>query len=181
MLIRRMIDIKTFMKHIYCGDGKGKTTAAVGLAVRAAGAGKHVLFTQFFKSGNSSEIVVLSAVPNITVLMPQEYQGRYKNMDDKQRKAINETYHAFLHAFIEKTKDYDLIVLDEAVSAYGYGLFDEEALLTFLRTEGKAREIVLTGREPLPELLALADYTTEMRKEKHPFDQGVKARKGIEF
>lgn len=169
------------MIHLYYGAGKGKTTAAVGLAVRAAGAGQRVLFTQFFKSGSSSEIAALSGIPNITVRMPQEYHGRYKNMDEAQREAINSTYHAFLNAFLDEAKDYDLIVLDEAVSAYGYGMLGEETLLPFLRAEGKTREIVLTGREPLPELLALADYATEMRKEKHPFDQGIKARKGIEF
>lgn len=169
------------MIHLYYGTGKGKTTAAVGLAVRAAGAGKRVLLTQFFKSGTSSEIAALSVLPNITVRMPQEYHGRYKNMDKAQKESINSTYHAFLNAFIAEAKDYDLIVLDEAVSAYGYGMFDEEMFLMFLQTQGKAREIVLTGREPLPELLALADYATEMRKEKHPFDEGVKARKGIEF
>ena len=169
------------MIHLYYGTGKGKTTAAVGLAVRAAGAGKRVLLTQFFKSGNSSEIAALSVIPNITVLMPQEYRGRYKNMDEAQRETIDSAYHAFLNAFLEKAKEYDLIVLDEAVSSYMYGMIGEEALLSFLREEGNSREIVLTGREPLPELLALADYATEMRKEKHPFDLGVKARKGIEF
>ena len=169
------------MIHLYYGTGKGKTTAAVGLAVRAAGAGKRVLLTQFFKSGHSSEIAALSSIPNITVLMPQEYRGRYKNMDDAQKDAVNKTYHAFLRALIDKAGDYDVIVLDEAVSAYLYGMIGDEDLLAFLLNEGPSREIVLTGREPLPELLALADYATEMRKEKHPFDRGVKARKGIEF
>ncbi len=169
------------MIHLYYGTGKGKTTAAVGLAVRAAGAGKRVLFTQLFKSGSSSELAALSGISNITVQMPQEYHGRYKNMDDAQKEAISSAYHIFLNAFLEKAKDYDLIVLDEAVSAYRYGMLDAQALLSFLCEQGKSREIVLTGREPLPELLALADYATEMRKEKHPFDEGVKARKGIEF
>ena len=169
------------MIHLYYGNGKGKTTAAVGLAVRVAGAGKRVLLTQFFKSGSSSEITALSALENIDVLMPDEYHGRYKNMDDAQKLSINETYQLFLPDFLERGKAYDMVVLDEAVSAYGYGMLDGEVLLPFLREEGNAREIVLTGREPFPELLELADYATEMRNEKHPFDRGVKARKGIEY
>lgn len=169
------------MIHLYYGDGKGKTTAAAGIAVRAAGAGKRVLFTQFFKSGGSSEITALSAVPHIDVLLPPAYHGRYKNMDEAQKTAIGEAYRAFLRAIIQKAAFYDLIVLDEVVSVCTYGLFNDEELRAFLENEGEARELVLTGRTPPPALLALADYATEMKKVKHPFDLGVKARKGIEF
>ena len=169
------------MIHLYYGDGKGKTTAACGLAVRAAGSGMRVLFTQFFKNGTSCEMTALSAIDSIDILLPQEYRGRYKTMDAPQRAAISRHYHAFLREIIEKAKAYDMIVLDEAVSAFGYGMFDAEELLAFLKAEGQAREIVLTGRSPAPELLGLADYATEMRKEKHPFDRGIAARKGIEF
>ena len=169
------------MIHLYYGNGKGKTTAAAGLAVRAAGAGMRVLFTQFFKNGKSSEIYPLSEIKTVDILMPQEYHGRYKNMDDAQKSAIRESYRMLMREVMEKAKQYDLIVLDEIVSAYGYGLFDKKTLLAFLQSEGKTREIVLTGRKPLPELLALADYATEMRKIKHPFDGGIQARKGIEF
>ena len=169
------------MIHLYYGEGKGKTTAAVGLAVRAAGAGKRVLLTQFFKNGHSSEIKALSAIDGVEIMLPQEYRGRYKNMNEEERSAVNDSYHVFLRAFIEKATEYDAVILDEAVSAYLYGMLEPDDLLRFLKDEGQNREIVLTGRAPLPELLALADYATEMRKEKHPFDQGVKARKGIEF
>ena len=169
------------MIHLYYGDGKGKTTAACGLAVRAAGAGQRVLFAQLFKNGDSSELLVLSKLQNVTVFLPQEYRGRYKNMDEAQRALIGESYRAFLCEVCRQATRYDLIVLDEVVSAYNYGVLDRAKLLSFLQTEGPRREIVLTGRAPQPELLALADYATEMRKEKHPFDRGIKARKGIEF
>ncbi len=169
------------MIHLYYGDGKGKTSAACGLAVRSAGAGMRVLFTQFFKSGSSSENRILSGIEGIDVVMPGEYQGRYKNMDDARRNAVRENYRAFMSDLINKAEEYELIVLDEAVSAYGYGMFGKEEFLTFLQKEGVNREIVLTGRSPLPELLALSDYATEMKKVKHPFDRGVTARKGIEF
>ena len=169
------------MIHLYYGDGKGKTTAACGLAVRAAGAGGRVLFAQFFKSGRSSELSALSAIGTVDVLVPREYHGRYQNMDEAQRASVGESYRAFLQEVIRRAAAYDLIVLDEAVSAYGYGMLGQTDLLSFLQHEGQTREIVLTGRSPQPELLELADYATEMRKEKHPFDRGVKARKGIEF
>ena len=109
--------------HIYCGDGKGKTTAALGLALRAAGSGKRVLLLQFFKDGKSSEFM----------------------------------------------------------SACATGMIDEGRLLELLRQRPEELEVVMTGRDPSPELLAAADYVTEMCKRKHPFEKGVPARKGIEF
>ena len=77
--------------------------------------------------------------------------------------------------------EYDLIVLDEAVSVYGYAMVDRERLCEFLRRERGRRELVLTGRDPLPELYELCDYVTEMRKCRHPFDEGISARRGIEY
>ena len=74
-----------------------------------------------------------------------------------------------------------MIVLDESLPAYRHGLIGSAALLDFLRREGNLRELVLTGRDPAPELVALADYVTEMKKVKHPFDLGIKARRGIEY
>ena len=169
------------MIHLYHGDGKGKTTAACGLAVRAAGSGMSVLFTQFFKNGNSSEISVLSSVPGITVMLPEICHGRFKNMSEEQKNHTAECYRKFFSEIIKKAPGFNLIVLDEAVSVYRYGLLDCEELMRFLKSEKDAREIVLTGRDPAFELKDIADYVTEMKKEKHPFDRGVRARKGIEF
>ncbi len=169
------------MIHLYYGDGKGKTTAACGLAIRAAGSGMKVLFTQFFKNGKTSEIASLRALPGITVCHPSLCYGRCKNMSEVQKEEIRACYSSFLKDVMESAEGYDLIVLDEVVHAYRYGLVDRENLISFLKAEGGVREIVLTGRNPAPELLEIADYATEMRKEKHPFDKGVFGRKGIEF
>ena len=169
------------MIHIYHGDGKGKTTAATGLAVRASGAGLRVLFAQFFKDGSSSEIRVLGSLHGVTVSRPSLHYGLFRRMTDEEKAAIAENYRAFLEDVIAHAGDYDLIVLDESVSASRYGMIPAEALADFLKSEGQKREIVLTGRGPLPELVALADYVTEMRKEKHPFDRGISARRGIEY
>ena len=169
------------MIHLYHGYGKGKTTAACGLAIRAVGSGMRVLFVQFFKDGSSSEISVLSQLPGVTVLIPPVYYGRFKTMSEEEREEIRRCYGDTLKKIAESAGDYGLIVLDEAVSAYGYGMLDQAALLQLLKNEGGVRELVLTGRDPAPELKECADYVTDMRKEKHPYDRGILARKGIEF
>ena len=169
------------MIHLYYGDGKGKTTAAAGLAVRAAGAGMRVLFAQFFKDGSSSEIRVLSSLPGVVTVHPGLHYGRWRTMNDEQRAEIGESCRALFAQIAERAEEFDLIVLDEAVSAYGYCALDRETVTEFLRAEGERREIALTGRNPAPELLELADYATEMRKEKHPFDRGITARRGVEY
>ncbi|MGN1073877.1 MAG: cob(I)yrinic acid a,c-diamide adenosyltransferase [Eubacteriales bacterium] len=169
------------MIHLYCGMGKGKTTAACGLCVRAAGSGMRVLFAQFFKDGTSSEIRALSGLGGVEIALPSAYYGRYKTMSDEQRAQIQDSYNALLREIIRRSGGFDMIVLDEAVSAYGYRMIDGGTLREFLQSEGKRREIVLTGREPAPELIGLCDYITEMRKVRHPFDRGIAARKGIEY
>lgn len=168
------------MIHIYCGDGKGKTTAACGLALRARGAGMEVLFAQFFKSGRSSEIGMLEQC-GVKVILPAAHYGRFKNMDETQKTLAAREYEALLLRIAEAAPGYGLIVLDEAVSACNHGLIKCETLVSLLKNNGAEREIVLTGRSPAPELCALADYITEMRKIKHPYEKGVTARKGIEF
>ena len=169
------------MIHLYYGDGKGKTTAAAGLAARAAGAGMRVLFAQFFKDGSSSEVKSLASLPGVEAVHPGLHYGRYKTMSDSQRGEIGAHYRALFDEIVSRAGEYGLIVLDEAVSALGYGMLDRTAAAEFLRAEGERREIVLTGRNPLPELLELADYATEMRKVKHPFEKGIAARRGIEY
>ena len=168
------------MIHLYCGDGKGKTTAAVGLAVRAAGSGMKVLFVQFFKSGKSSEVEALEKL-GIVTMHPGVHYGRYKTLNEEKKTEVRDSYGELMHDVIAHAAEYDLIVLDEAVSAYNYAMIDGERLTEFLGLEGNRREIVLTGRNPLPELIELSDYVTEMKKVKHPFDGGIAARKGIEY
>lgn len=169
------------MIHIYCGDGKGKTTAACGLALRAAGHGQNVLFVQFFKDGSSGEITAMKALPNIETRCPSAHYGRFKTLTVSQREQVSRSSRELFKQTVSGAGNYALIVLDEALSAYRHAVIDREELLSFLRTQGSLREIVLTGRNPAPELLALADYVTEMRKEKHPFDRGVPAREGVEY
>lgn len=167
--------------HVYCGDGKGKTTAAIGLAVRAAGAGKRVVFTQFFKDGSSSEIKVLQGVENIQILHCNTVRGFWKRMTDAQKARASADYTQLLSDVARLAMDADLLVLDEIVSACNHGTIAEVAVTDFLRSKPEKLEVVLTGRDPSECLLRLADYVTQMQKIKHPYDRGIGARKGIEF
>lgn len=167
--------------HIYCGDGKGKTTAAVGLTLRSAGAGNRVVFTQFFKDGSSSEISLLRQIPGISVLHTKTVGGFWKRMTAEQQAQASRDYTELFHIACERAKNMDLLVLDEVISACNHGAVPEEALLEFLQNKPEHLEVVLTGRNPSEALLVQADYVTEMKKVKHPFDRGVLARKGIEY
>jgi cob(I)alamin adenosyltransferase len=167
--------------HIYCGDGKGKTTACVGLSVRAAGSGMKVLFVQFFKNGNSSEIKVLKSIDNIECLHAEKPCGRFSNMSDEQKMQAKDDFENLLNTAIEKSKDVDMVVFDEAISTYNYNMIDKQQFIDFIKNHRQHLEIVLSGRDPSDELLSIADYVSEIRKIKHPFDEGMKARKGIEF
>ena len=169
------------MIHIYTGEGKGKTTTCIGLTVRASGAGKRVLFTQFCKNGNSSEVAVLKQIPNITYQCADKAFGFYSKMTEEQKIDAKKNYTTMLDAIIQQSSAYDMIVLDEIIFAYNMHLVDNETLLNFLRNIPSSLEVVLSGRSPSDELVALADYVSNVQKLKHPFDQGVQARKGIEY
>ena len=167
------------MVHIYCGDGKGKTTAAMGLALRMAGAGNRVAVGQFFKDGSSSEIALLKALPGVSVHHCATVKGRFANLNEAQKQQAQRDYTAFLRELL--SMECDCLVLDEAVSSCNHGVIPEAELIAYLKRWGTAREIVLTGRSPSEALLACADYITEMTKRRHPFDAGIPARCGVEY
>lgn len=168
--------------HLYCGDGKGKTTAAVGLAVRAAGAGQKVLFVQFLKDGSSSEIKTLRATDGIDVLVCEKPYGFIWTMSEEEFAAAARDFAALLRTALARSGEgYGLLVLDEAVSACNCGVIAERELLDFFAVRPEGLEVVLTGRDPSEALLAAADYVTEMKKLRHPYDEGRQARLGVEY
>ncbi|MDE7245616.1 MAG: cob(I)yrinic acid a,c-diamide adenosyltransferase [Oscillospiraceae bacterium] len=168
--------------HVYCGDGKGKTTAAMGLALRAAGSGKRVVVLQFSKDGKSSELGPLGQVPGIEVIPQTETFGFFWTLSPEEKTAAAAYYSGLLEkAFAEAENGCGLLVLDEAMSACTNGFISEARLLDLLRQRPEDLEVVLTGRGPSEQMLDAADYVTEMCKRKHPFEKGVPARKGIEF
>lgn len=169
--------------HIYTGDGKGKTSAAVGLAVRFAGHGGKVLFAQFLKDGSSGEIGVLSHIPGITVFPCTRQFGFSFMMSEEQKKEAIACYTEYLQEILGKAVfgGYGLLILDEAIAAYNLQFFHTQSLLDFLKNRPEDLEVVLTGRNPADELMELADYVSEIQKIKHPFDAGLSAREGIEW
>lgn len=171
------------LTHVYYGDGKGKTTAAIGLAVRAAGAGKQVIFAQFLKGGATSELKSLEKLPNIHIFRNQEDLGFFKNMtpQEKERAASMHTETLKKISQTIKNEPIDMLILDEITYPYEYGIIDKDMLEHLILKKPEPLELVITGRNPSPPLLEAADYLTEMKKIKHPFDKNIIARKGIEY
>lgn len=167
--------------HIYCGDGKGKTTAAIGLAVRCAGSGRKVLILQFLKDGKSSEFASLSHVPGIEVIPQTRTFGFTWTLTPEEKAEAAAYYTALLEEAFHRVGDFDLLILDEALGACATGMVDESRLLALLDGKPELLEVVLTGRDPSQALLDRADYVTEMKMVKHPFKRGVAAREGIEY
>ncbi len=166
--------------HIYCGDGKGKTTCATGLMIRAAGQDFKVLYHQFLKDNASGERKILENIPNITVIPGKEYQKFTFRMNEEELLAVREENDKMLDKLFDMAKEYDMLVLDESVYALDKGLLSESKLIDYLEQKIERLEVVLTGRSPSAKLQKCADYISEICKRKHPFDQGLSARKGIE-
>ena len=167
--------------HIYCGEGKGKTTAAIGLAVRCAGSGRKVLILQFLKDGKSSEFASLSHVPGIETVPQTRTFGFTWTLTPEEKQEAAAYYTSLLDDAFCRAGDFDLLILDEVLGACTAGLLDEYRLLSLLDGRPEPLEIVLTGRGPSQALRDRADYLTEMKPVKHPFDKGVPAREGIEY
>jgi len=170
--------------HIYFGAGKGKTTAALGLALRASGCGKKVIIVQFLKDWKCGELSSLALLPNVTVFRGKASGGVYVHeMNDEEKAATKVIHDENLRKALELQTNglCDLLVLDEAIDAYQLGVLDAELFEELLLNKPKSLELVITGHKPDSLLLENADYITEMVKLKHPYDEGVAARHGIEF
>jgi cob(I)alamin adenosyltransferase len=167
--------------QVYTGNGKGKTTAALGLALRAVGAGYRVFIGQFIKQDNYSEIETLKSHFREAITVRQyglgcfivetpteeDMEAAQKGLDDIEE-AVN-------------SKNYDLVIMDEVNIATYYNLFPINDLITILKNKPKHVEVILTGRKAHPEVIRIADLVTEMKEIKHYYHKGAEARKGIEF
>ena len=173
------------MIQIYCGDGKGKTTAALGLAVRAAGREKRVLIARFLKTDDSGEVPVLSGIPGIQVMPCKKTFGLYFRMTDQQKKEAADYYSNQFEEVKAQAEEFDLVILDEIMAACNYQLVSEDAVVQWLKQQKEQDvhdlEVVLTGRNPSLRIQELADYITEMKMIRHPYEKGISARIGIEY
>lgn len=168
--------------HIYCGDGKGKTTAAMGLALRCSGHGNKVLIVQFLKSRPTGELKSLALIPNIELMRGKETTKFTFQMTDEEKAEVLKEHTAMFNKVKEKCRNekIDLLILDEVIGACNTGVFDINVLVDFLKNKPQEMEVVLTGRNPAPVLVEMADYVSEICKRKHPFEKGIPARTGIE-
>ncbi|WP_448873629.1 cob(I)yrinic acid a,c-diamide adenosyltransferase [Desulfobulbus propionicus] len=164
--------------HVYTGNGKGKTTAALGLSLRAAAAGKKVYIGQFVKGMHYSELDLLPSIANIT--LKQYGRGCFIYTDPTEEDIAAARAGLSEMARILNSGEYDLVVLDEVNIALYYGLFSFEDLKAALLQRAEQVEVVLTGRYAPQELIDMADLVTEMREIKHYYTMGVEARTGIE-
>lgn len=166
--------------HLYCGDGKGKTTAAMGLTMRALGSQMKVLVVQFMKSTPSAELVSLEKL-GVVVHRGKVGKGFFPHMSDEEKEKSLSNQNDLLDLIIESMNSCDFIVMDEVISACNYGLVDVDKVKFIIENKPKSVELVLTGRNPLDFMVDNADYYTEMKKIKHPYDHGILAREGIEY
>ena len=166
--------------HVYTGPGKGKTTAALGLGLRASGAGFKVHMLQFMKGRRYSEIDAIENIPNFTI--SQHGRDEFVSKENPEQIDIDLAKDGFEEAkkFVKSGK-YDVVILDEINVAVDYNLIPVDDVLKLIEEKPEKLELVLTGRYAHPEIVKIADLVTEMLEIKHPYQQGVKARKGVDF
>ncbi|MBI5231716.1 MAG: cob(I)yrinic acid a,c-diamide adenosyltransferase [Coriobacteriales bacterium] len=167
--------------QVYTGDGKGKTSAGVGAAVRALGSGLRVAFIQFVKGGKeSSELEPLRSLGALVVRPADRSTGLLaEGATEEDHSAAAEAWRAASEAI--GSGDFDVVVCDELNVAIAAGLVPLTDVIEALEARPRSVEVVLTGRNAPAEIREAADYVSWIRAEKHPFDRGVKARRGIEF
>lgn len=164
--------------HVYTGNGKGKTTAALGLSVRAVCAGKSVFMGQFIKGMEYSELKAMNYLPNFTI---KQYGKECFIYRDPKKEDLEFAKRGLLEIKgIINSGKYDIIILDELNIALHYNMFSTEDVLEILENRPKNVEIIITGRYAKDEILEKADLITEMKAVKHYYKSGVKARLGIE-
>lgn len=166
---------------IFTGNGKGKTTAALGQALRAAGQGMNICFIQFIKGGWSTGEATAMDLFKERIEFHVKGSGFTWQADDRQQ-LIHECRQAFVFA-LEKISSghFDMVILDELTYLLKYGMVTEDEVVEMIHSRPAGMHLVITGREAPASLVSAADLVTEMREIKHPFSEGIRAQKGIEF
>lgn len=175
--------MKQGLVEIYTGDGKGKTSASVGLCVRARGHDFKVLFVQFIKGSRTGEIKPLKSI-GVDILRDETTSKFIFEMDDDEKQSYKTAEETLFSKAKEKASCYDIVVFDEILGAVSTGMIELTELMEFIRTKPDSCELILTGRaegEILKTLSDVADLVSSVNMVKHPFEKGIEARKGIEF
>jgi len=169
--------------QIYTGDGKGKTTASLGLIIRAAGAGLNVIFSQFVKSMNTSELNIINNIDNITVLRYASSKKFAWDMNNEEKEQLKNEMQLQLKDTIKisKEKQCDVVVLDELLGALHGEYISKQDVLHLVENRPDNCEYIITGRQSPNWLIEKADLVSSVEPIKHYMDAGVNARKGIEF
>lgn len=167
--------------HVYTGDGKGKTTAAFGLAIRALGRGKKVAIIQFLKPKPSGEIIALAKIKEFKEKLYLKSFGQNELVKEPDKDDFLEAEKGLKEVKKILKKNYDLVILDEINVAIAFGLLNINQVIKIIDSRPIGTNVVLTGRRAHLKILERADLVTEMRKIKHPFDQGKKVKIGIEY
>lgn len=170
--------------HIYTGEGKGKTTAAIGLATRAVGGGLKVCYVSFHKRPEKYGYTEMDSLRNLGVVVMNFVKGgrpRLNRSTDSQ--SIAEEAKRALQTISELivNQNFDLLIMDEVIITVGSNYISEEEFIKFVQNKPEHTELVLTGRGATPNLIEQADYVSHIQKIKHPFDKGTPSRKGIEY
>lgn len=166
--------------HVYAGDGKGKTTAAIGLCTRISGYGKKAAFYEFLKGNGTGEAKALPML-GVEFYCPIESEKFVFTMSPDEKLACVNRQIATLNKALTDMKRFDLIVLDEVLSAIEVGVLDVYLLIELIKLKPLATELVLTGRVIPDEVAPYADYISVITSVKHPYNEGVVAREGIEY
>jgi cob(I)alamin adenosyltransferase len=176
-----MPKLENGLVQVYTGNGKGKTTAAFGLALRAVGRGLKVYVIQFIKGGfDYGELYVVDKLPNLKLKAFGTGKFITEKPAGKEDVKLAEEALALAEAVVRSGK-YDIVILDEINVALHLGLIKTEKVLELMKNRPKHVELILTGRYAPNEIIEVADLVTEMREVKHPFNKGYQARKGIEY
>jgi len=166
--------------HVYTGSGKGKTTAAIGLGIRASGADNKIFMIQFMKGRLYSELIAIEKIPNFEYM--QYGRDEFVSKENPDKIDIQFARKGFEHAKkIINEKKYDMLILDEINVAVDFNLINVNEVIKLIQEKPDNMELVLTGRYADTEFVKIADIVTEMLEIKHPYKTGLNAREGIDF
>lgn len=167
--------------QVYCGDGKGKTTAAIGLAVRQIAVNNKILFVSFLKNGNSSEVSVLEKFDNVDTIFDKKLNKFIFYMNDIEKKEAKENQRDLFEYVKNNSNKYDCVIMDEVLDLITNDFITETELVDFINNKPENTELVITGHSITDKIIEAVDYYTNFKCIKHPYEKGIKARKGIEF